>query len=183
MFIYSSVGADWNYFIVGGMANYRHCTVGAESCSSLNLTKHNNLNVDLKGTLLTPIACSSLINELIKTLIFQKSQIPFPFNWLKSVVERKRKGVQCDNNTKPSKMAIERYYRLASSTFDNLEEIMCHIRQEIETSEVQEVMIIFGTTPFSPKQVFCVKMPEIVRGHLEVIHQQANNKNQHNILR
>lgn len=149
---------------------------------NLNKQTSKQLNVDLKGTLLTPLACASLINELLKTLIFQKSQIPFPYNWLKSVIERRRKAAN-QECAKQTKAAVERYYKLASSTYDNLEDIMCHIKQEIEKCEVQEVVILFGTTPLCPKQVYSLKLPPIVRGHLEGIHQQSNSKNQHNVLR
>lgn len=152
-----------------------------------NLDKQCNthLNIDLKGTLLTPVACSSLINELLKTLIFQKSQIPYPYNWLKSVVDRKRKkdAEQQASEKKCAQVAMERYFRLASGAYDNLEDIMCHIRKEMENGEVQEVVLVFGATPFTPKQVYSIKLPVIVRGHSEVHHHQANNRNQQSVLR
>lgn len=165
------------------MAHCSTATIQIDSTRKLNLNKQ--LNVDLKGTLLTPLACASLISELLKTLIFQTSQIPYPYNWLKFVVERKRKkdNQQEENGGKSSQTAVQRYYRLVSSTYDNLEDIMCHIRKEIESSDVQEVVILFGATPFTPKQVYSVKLPAIVRGHLDSIHQQTNTKNQHNVLR
>lgn len=152
-----------------------------------NLDKQTTtqLDVDLKGTLLTPLACSSLVSELIKNLIFQKSQIPYPYNWLKAVVDRKRKkdAEEQGGIVKNLQVAVERCFRLASSAYDNLEDIMYHIRKEMESSEVQEVILLFGSTPFSPKQIYCIKLPVIVRGHLEVNHHQANNRNQQNILR
>lgn len=164
-----------------------HCStlIGIQGNPNLDKQSCKQLKVDLKGTVLTPLACTSLINELLKTLIYQKSQIPFPYNFLKSVIERRRKKDHQESNIsiKTTKVAIERYYRLASSTYDNLEDIMCHIRQEIENSEVQEVVILFGTTPLCPKQAYSLKLPVIARRHLEKIHQPTNSKNQHNILR
>lgn len=169
-----------------------HCSASSTSQNDPSTPKHNLdkqtythfLNVDLKGTVLTPVACSSLISELLKTLLFQKAQIPYPFNWLKSVVDRKRKKEADQQETaKRAPVAVERHFRLVSSTYDNLEAIMCHIRKEMESSEVREVVLLFGATPFTPKQAYSIKLPVIVRGHLEVNHHQANYKNQPSILK
>lgn len=176
------------------MAHCSSSTAEVTTSPKPNLDKQtrSQLNINLTGTLLTPVACSSLINELLKTLVFQKSQIPYPYNWLKSVIDRKRKkdddnkeenGNNNNGVHKCSQITMEKQFRLASSTYDNLEDIMCHIRKEIENCEVQEVVLLFGPTPFTPKQVFSIKLPAIARGHLEVNHHQRNNRNQHNVLR
>lgn len=156
-----------------------------------NLNKQTNqkvLNVDLKGTLLTPSACANLVNEIVKTLLFQKTQIPYPYNWLKSVVDRKRKRNEQEESSrskaiKGSQITVERHYSLVASTYDNLEELMCHIKMEMESSDVREVVLLFGATPLTPKQVYSIKLPGITRGHFDRNHSQANHKNQHNVLR
>lgn len=142
------------------------------------------INVDITENIFTPFACASVVNEFIKSLVYQKSQIPYPYNWLKNVVNRKRKSAEGEERKKPVNLNIDRHYRIVSTAYDNLEEIMKHIIKEFESSsEVYEVLILFGTTPQCPKEAYTIKVPSIDRSHLEENHLQDISKNQQKILR
>lgn len=142
------------------------------------------INVDITENIFTPFACASVVNEFIKSLVYQKSQIPYPYNWLKTVVNRKRKSCEGDERKKPINLNIDRHYRVVSTAYDNLEEIMKNIRKELDSScEVHEILILFGTTPQCPKEAYTIKVPSIDRSHLEENHVQDISKNQQKILR
>lgn len=141
-----------------------------------------NIDIQITDTVFTPLACATLINEIIKSLVYQKSQIPYPYNWLKMIVERRRK--KSDPDVTATNFAVERHYRVASAAYDTLEAIMRNIRKEFEShSQIQEVLILFGTTPQCPKEAFTIKVPSVARNHIEENHLRHISKHQHKILR
>lgn len=161
------------------------CVLGTDRTSfqSTNV-KLAQIDVHIQELVFTPLACASLVNEVIKSLVYQKSQIPYPYNWLKTVVNRKRKNAESENVRQPLNLTLDKCYRLASNAYDNLEQIMRSIRMEFEAgSDVREVLILFGTTAYCPKEAFTIKIPKIARGHTEDNHLQAITRNQHKILR
>lgn len=159
------------------------CSVTLGVNRSETSCKCPTIDVCITDTVFTPLACASLVNEIIKSLVYQKSQIPYPYNWLKMVVEKKRKKGEQDN-LKTNNFTIDRHYRLASTAYDNLEAIMSNIRKEFENyTQIQEVLILFGTTPQCPKEAFTIKIPDVATNHIEENHIRHLNKNQHQILR
>lgn len=79
---------------------------------------------------------------------------------------------------------LERHYRLASAAYDSLEAIMNNIKKEFESNtQIQEVLILFGTTPQYPKEAFTIKVPNVAKNHIEENHARHISKNQHKILR
>lgn len=68
-------------------------TINDHVQGSTSETSHTSQNIDIhiSESVFTPLACATLINEIIKSIVYQKSQIPYPYNWLKMMVERKRR--------------------------------------------------------------------------------------------
>lgn len=146
-------------------------------------SKTRSIDIQITETVFTPLACATLINEILKSLVYQKSQIPYPYNWLKMIVERKRQKNDHDI-VSSTNFTVERHYRLASAAYDNLEEIMRNIRKQFEShTRIQEVLILFGTTPQCPKEVFTIKVPSVAKNHIEENHVRLISKSQHKILR
>ncbi|CAH0550109.1 unnamed protein product [Brassicogethes aeneus] len=141
------------------------------------------INVDISEEILTPLACASLVNEILKGLLYQKSQIPYPYTWMKTVVNRKRNNIN-DAQSANRNFSIENHFKVVSTAFDALEEIMSGIRDEFSSSsDVKEVIIVFGTNPLCPKEVFTIQVSDLAKGHIERNHVNKISQIQPKILR
>lgn len=149
--------------------------------------KQNNtcINIKITDIILTPLTCAVLINEVIKYLVYQKSQIPYPYNWLQTVITRKRKKTESVSTQTSSNLSVERHYKIASLAYDTVEEMMNNIKAEFKNGSniVREVLIVFGATPLTPKEVFRINMPILHHYHVEANHLKSIPKNQQKILR
>lgn len=148
--------------------------------------KKNEITIDIKITdVLTPLTCGLLVNEIIKYLVYQKSQIPYPYNWLQTVVTRKRKSMESHSPQTTSNLSVERHYKVTSAAYDIVEEIMNNIKTEFKNSiqYIKEVLIIFGATPYTPKEVFRISVPVLQEIHIEANHVKSMQKSQQKILR
>ncbi|KAJ8945750.1 hypothetical protein NQ318_012072 [Aromia moschata] len=127
------------------------------------------INVKVSEVVLTPLCCASLVNEILKGVLYQKSQIPYPYNWLKTLVENKRKQADTEEPKKPINFTAVNHFRVVSSTYDTLECVMNGIMKEFREngSSIKEVIFVFGTTPQCPKEVFTINVSSVVSGHLE----------------
>lgn len=146
-----------------------------------------NLHIPVVDELtLTPLAGASLVNEIIKGLLYQKCQIPYPYHWLKRVVEKRRQRL---NHTEaPSRkvnFAHENHFRTVSKAYDHLDLVMRGIHKEFcdQNSEVQEVVVMFGPSPACIKEAFTIALPVTLKGHLEHNHTGQLNKNLQKVLR
>ncbi|KAK9875487.1 hypothetical protein WA026_007879 [Henosepilachna vigintioctopunctata] len=148
------------------------------------------IRVNVSDYILTPLSCSYLIHEILKGLIYQKCQIPYPFSWLKSTINRRRgeeSEAECEGlDLKPKtniNFTVEHHYRVASKFFDDFQNAMKEISQELSQNVVSEILILFGPTPVCPKEVCRIKVPLLASGHFEDSHINDALKHQHKALR
>ncbi|KAF5273130.1 hypothetical protein FQA39_LY07620 [Lamprigera yunnana] len=146
-------------------------------------TQEKRIDVNVSGVILTPLMCSTIINEIIKCLLYEKSQIPYPYNWLKSMVNRKRGRENVE--IKSTNYLVERHYRTVSVAYDSLEIVMNNINAEFKTdgSNINRVLILFGSTLYSATEMYTIEVLNLITGHLEENHVQSNSRNQHKVLR
>ncbi|KAB0804542.1 hypothetical protein PPYR_01512 [Photinus pyralis] len=145
-------------------------------------SKDEEINIKvIEQVLLTPLTCASLVNEVLKCLLYQKSQIPYPYNWMKNVVKKKRSNPDVKNTN----LQAERHYHSVCSAYDSLEKIMDSIAAQFKDdgSNIKKILIIFGSTPYSAKEVYTINISGVVIGHVEKNHLNANSKHQYKILR
>ncbi|KAL3286200.1 hypothetical protein HHI36_000711 [Cryptolaemus montrouzieri] len=146
------------------------------------------IEVVISDYILTPLSCSSLISEIVKCLIYQKCQIPYSYNWLKSAINRRRRQEkEAENEDNLSKrninFTVENHFRTASKLYDDVEEAMKELGGELTRSIVSEVVILFGPTPICPKEVCTIRLPKLAYGHFEESHVKDALKHQHKALR
>ncbi|KAF5293265.1 hypothetical protein FQR65_LT11005 [Abscondita terminalis] len=143
----------------------------------------DEIKVHVTELILTPLACSTIINEVIKYLLYQKSQIPYPYSWLKSVVNKKR--TEKNMQTKFSNFQVERHYNVVSTAFNSLENLMSSINLLFKNdgNNINRVLIIFGSSVYTAKEVYTFKISNLASDHLEENHSYNNAKNQHKVIR
>lgn len=142
------------------------------------------LEIDLKISeiTLTPLACASLINEILKGLLYQKCQIPYPYSWMKNMVDKKRKAHSSENKT--INFTAANHFRIVSKAYDTLESVMKGILKEFSYKDnIKEVIVLFGTTPQCPKEVVTIKILPSDTEHNERNHMTELDKYQQKILR
>ncbi|XP_018571000.1 MAD2L1-binding protein [Anoplophora glabripennis] len=133
----------------------------------------------------TPVTCALLINEILQGLLYQKSQIPYPYNWLKSVVDKKRGISTSEGTARKVNFNAANHFRVVSSAYDTLENIMKGIIKEFSERNdfIKEVVFVFGATPVCPKEIYSIKIPSLAKGHLERNHTNPVCKYRQKILR
>lgn len=77
-----------------------------------------NLNI---GDQLTSISCGHVVVELIKFIAYQRLQIPYSYQWLKQVVNKRK---ACEEENRNENLQSERHFRIASTSLENLDFIL-----------------------------------------------------------
>ncbi|XP_060518603.1 MAD2L1-binding protein-like [Cylas formicarius] len=141
-----------------------------------------DFQVNVSDVVFTPFACAALIYEIVKGLLFQKNQIPYPYERLKDMVEKRRKK---QNGITLRNYAIETHYRNVSLVYDNLEKINNWIIRDFSkpNSVIKEVLVVFGDTPHCAREVFTISVCALDRGHIERNHLKELRKYLQRILR
>lgn len=70
---------------------------------------------------LTSISCGHIVVELIKFIAYQRLQIPYTYQWLKQIVNKKKSR---EEQGLKENIQSERHYRIASTTLDSLDYIL-----------------------------------------------------------
>lgn len=153
---------------------------------SCNKVQANNFNihVDLSNLTLTPFTCATLLSRIIKYLIFEKSQIPYPYEQLKTIINKKRNVENDEEDEKQRNIQAERHYRTVSGAYDKIELLLKQIRNHFnEGNKVEEILLLFGGSELNPKQVYRIRIPNLAFGHYEPNHIREIEKRTTNILR
>ncbi|KAI8425089.1 hypothetical protein MSG28_006949 [Choristoneura fumiferana] len=115
-----------------------------------------NLNI---GDQLTATSCSHVVVELIKFISHQRLQIPYTYQWLKQVVNKKKMS---ENSGKKESLQSEMHFRSVSSALENLDLILKSLMKEINGSVIpEEVCIALGSTPVTCREVYRLLLPTI----------------------
>lgn len=112
------------------------------------------INLEI-GDQLTSISCGHVIVELIKFIAYQRLQIPYTYQWLKQVVNKKK-----DTEDVKDTFQSERYFSIASTALENLDFILKSLQQEINSQSLpEEICIILGGSPLTCKEVYRILLP------------------------
>nr|CAH7720197.1 unnamed protein product [Callosobruchus chinensis] len=142
------------------------------------------INLKISELILTPLICASLVGEILKGLLYQKNQIPYPYSYMKNTIIKKRQKQEADAPKKDN-ITVLNHYRIASSAYDTIENIIKAIKEEFSKNgdHIKEVIIIFGTVPQCPKEIFSISISDLAVGHIERNHIAYMDKYQQKILR
>ncbi|CAH1163472.1 unnamed protein product [Phaedon cochleariae] len=143
------------------------------------------MKLDISDIVLTPLTCASLINEMLKGLQYQKSQIPYPYSWMKMMVDKKRKHSDNGGPYHGVNLSAANYFHVVSSAYDTLESVMLAITREFRecVNNIKEVTFLFGATPQCPKEIFTIYISCLTKSHVERNHAADLGRYQMRILR
>lgn len=158
----------------------------------MNKEERNSINIEVNITeklILTPLACASIINKLIKCLIYEKFHIPYSYEILKAFVKKRRERgceneEECDFVDSHLSYKVDRHFQIVSNAYDTIELLLRQVRNQFRSGAcVQEVMFLFGGSEMSPKEVYRILIPEIPHGHFENNHLSCGEKLSRDVLR
>ncbi|XP_044264973.1 MAD2L1-binding protein isoform X2 [Tribolium madens] len=143
------------------------------------------INISISDYILTPASCASLVNEVMKNLLYQRAQIPYPYAWLKNIVKKKRKSLEEGEEENKNNFTLSKHYQTVSTAYDAVENITSNIVKCFTGlgDNLKEVIFVIGVTPVCPKEVFTVKASSLALGHVEGNHVMENSRRQSRILR
>lgn len=152
---------------------------------SCNKPENNyNIDVDITNLVLTPLTCAALVSKIIKCLIYEKSQIPYPYEWLKTLINKKRKSENEDDEGKQKNYQAERHYRTVSHAYDSVELLLKEMKNHFrDGNKIEEILLLFGGSELSPKEVYRIRIPNLAFGHVESYHVTITDKLSHTVLR
>ncbi|XP_061192889.1 uncharacterized protein LOC133201113 [Saccostrea echinata] len=104
---------------------------------------------------------AKLVVEIIKYLMYQRQQLPMALDQLKKNINTDTKvQQQTEVKARMDKRTNRRELKNAIKAVCNLDQIFDMISQAFEIcSEIRSVLILFGTTPVSPKESYLLTLP------------------------
>lgn len=143
------------------------------------------INVPISDYILTPVSCAVLVSEVMKNLLYQRAQIPYPYVWLKSIVKKKRKSLEEGGEEKKINFTLNKHFQTVSTAYDAIESVSSDIVRyfTIFGACLKEVNFVIGVTPVCPKEILTVRVSTLALGHVERNHVMENSKKQSRVLR
>ncbi|XP_052862735.1 uncharacterized protein LOC128269335 [Anopheles cruzii] len=131
--------------------------------------------VEINGPMVTQQCAAQIVRTIVELLLYHREQIPFTYGAFRKMVKNFRTN-DSDEATAHGmqKIHLRKQQNQAEQTVqsvDNLFEIIDKCFEENPT--VQEAMIIFGTTIYTAKESFVVRLPPIDRNHHGHNHRHA----------
>lgn len=116
-----------------------------------------------------------MLIAIIEFLSFQRNQIPFVYETYKYMVNKFRKNYECVDEADWNNHILDKKRNSAIETLDSLTDITKNILTEFSQNHniINEAMIIFGASIFSPKEAFIVKLPEVTKNHFHDNHSSS----------
>lgn len=103
------------------------------------------------------ITCATLLTEAIKYLIFQRYQIPLPFDQLKAEDERERRSEEGKlpkgQASRPSSLAVKKSRQLIAG----VEELLGRLYHVFIQVQVFDVLLLLGSTVVNPKEIYSIR--------------------------
>ncbi|XP_058066790.1 uncharacterized protein LOC131216343 [Anopheles bellator] len=131
--------------------------------------------VEIDAPMVTQQCAARIVRTIVELLLYHREQIPFTYGAFRTMVKNFRTN-EGDESTEHGmqKIHLRKQQNQAEQmvqSVDNLFEMIDDCFEQNPT--VQEAMIIFGTTIFTAKEAFVVRLPPIDRNHHGYNHRHA----------
>lgn len=155
----------------------------------------SSVEVDLnaKCSFYTYDTSARILIAIIEFLLFHRNQLPFPYATFKFLVKKFTEDNPEPKNEEWNDYLVKKQRDLAETTLDSLNTIskviylgsiyhwLCaivvkntfpsqNLMLEFKTSNINEVLILFGSTIVTPVEVYHIKLPCISRNHTPESH-------------
>lgn len=155
----------------------------------------SSVEVDLnaKCSFYTYDTAARILIAIIEFLLFHRNQLPFPYATFKFLVKKFTEDKQEPKNEEWNDYLVNKQRDLAETTLNSLNTISKviylnsiyhwlslitlkhtfasqNLMQEFKTSDINEVLILFGSTIATPVEVYHIKLPRISRNHTPESH-------------
>ncbi|XP_063705602.1 uncharacterized protein LOC134834759 [Culicoides brevitarsis] len=135
-----------------------------------------NCVINLTKTFITPTQAALLVNATLENIMLFSGQIPFGFPVFKERVRQATKDQenQPKNAQNWSSSMQSKQLEAAKGIVDAISTIKENVIKEFKKTVIKEVVIGFGSTIFSLKHAFVIRLPKVDQNHYCSSHEREN---------
>ncbi|XP_055588684.1 uncharacterized protein LOC129741012 [Uranotaenia lowii] len=133
------------------------------------------LEIPLHLDVVTSESCSRILQVIIENLLYQRNQIPFAYETFRTLITKMTDQESQDDNETMSwnNYQLIKQRDLAKKSLQNIKDVFTNSTQLIEqVHQILQMKFIFGSTIYTAKEIFTIKMPKIDRNHYPQHHRQ-----------
>uniref|UniRef100_A0A336K6W8 CSON002517 protein n=1 Tax=Culicoides sonorensis TaxID=179676 RepID=A0A336K6W8_CULSO len=142
-----------------------------------------NVVINLSKPFITATQGGLILNGILDHVLFFSGQIPNVFPVFKQRINQALKGQENQSNNSWTYHQQTRHLEAAKQTMDQIIEIKDNVIQEFRKTEISEAVIALGSTIFTVKQAFVIRLPSVDTNHFCVNHERANISLVMNLMR
>ncbi|KAM7288324.1 MAD2L1-binding protein [Ixodes scapularis] len=121
------------------------------------------VRLDLEVPFLKTIApdkLGKLIVEIVKYILYEREQLPTPYDEFKRSTKQLTSDCNSANKTKPAHPIRTIKQRRALASIDAMDLIFTSTQQLIQSNKLSQVLLVFGPTVMSPVESYVIRVPE-----------------------
>ncbi|XP_049539256.1 uncharacterized protein LOC125953618 [Anopheles darlingi] len=129
------------------------------------------VEVEFDSGVVTKACAAQLVRSIIEFLLYDRGQIPLPYASFRELVKSLTLPVEDDLPVRGADIKLRKERELAKQTVSTVDNLFETITKYVEHSpDIREVLILLGSTIYTAKEAFHVRMPDIDVNHHGINH-------------
>uniref|UniRef100_A0A182FBE0 MAD2L1-binding protein n=2 Tax=Anopheles albimanus TaxID=7167 RepID=A0A182FBE0_ANOAL len=129
------------------------------------------VEVELDSSVVTKACATQFVRSIIEFLLYDRLQIPLPYNAFRQLVKSRTLPSEDDLPVRRANIKLRKDLEQAQQTVTNVDNLFEIISKCVEHSpSIREVLILLGSTIYTAKEAFHVRMPTIDVNHHGINH-------------
>ncbi|XP_065086082.1 uncharacterized protein LOC135708061 [Ochlerotatus camptorhynchus] len=132
------------------------------------------LDVQMNVDIITGESCSKMLQTIVQTLLFQRSQIPFCYQMFRAIVNKIKAEMAGTEESKWGNYQLAKQREVAIKTLEELQTLFKELAVIVENSKQNvQAMVLFGSTVYTAKEAFVINLPMADENHYAQHHRQG----------
>ncbi|XP_050092084.1 uncharacterized protein LOC126575435 isoform X2 [Anopheles aquasalis] len=141
------------------------------------MTKMPLVEVELDSSVVTKACAVQLVRSIIEFLLYDRLQIPLPYGAFRELVKSRTLPIEDDLPVRGADIKLRKEIEQAKQTVTNVDLLFEIIAACVEQDPcLREVLILLGSTIYTAKETFHVRLPVIDVNHHGINHRQDLKK-------
>uniref|UniRef100_A0A182JRA4 Uncharacterized protein n=1 Tax=Anopheles christyi TaxID=43041 RepID=A0A182JRA4_9DIPT len=137
----------------------------------------DEISIDLEIPFITRGCASRIIRTIVELLLYNRTQIPFPYTTFRAMVKKLEPAETTDDTHSMADIRIKKQREKAHHVVKCVEMVFDTIAKILSDDlPIDELMIIFGKTIYTAKEAFVVTLPAVEKNHFGENHQRSLEK-------
>lgn len=131
------------------------------------------LDIEIKLDVNTEESSSKALQTIIQVLLFQRSQIPFCYEVFQAIVKKLKKELAEIDSSKWKNYQLTKQREIAFNLLCDIQTLFREVTEIAKRSDHDiRAMVLFGSTLYTAKEAFIIKIPKANRKHYPQHHRQ-----------